>query len=176
MGVDIYATHNIAGTLTPFAAAVGEGFAAAAKAIGSGKQHLVSAYRRWSYLQSAVAMTVIIALLCAFSPWIGQLYTNNSRVIHLLFVILAIDTVSQPFMSSVVVDAAAIQVGGNTKFPMFVTIIGVWCVRALGVYIFAWRMGLGLPAVWASIALDNMLRSAIFAQYRKRRNLVRKIF
>ncbi|ASR47316.1 hypothetical protein B4V02_11775 [Paenibacillus kribbensis] len=75
MGVETYAAHNIAGTLTVFASTVGSGFAIAAsvtigQAIGSKNDSAVQSYRRWSYIQSAVSMTVITALLCIFSPWI----------------------------------------------------------------------------------------------------------
>jgi putative MATE family efflux protein len=177
MGIDVYATHNIAGTLTTFASTIGSGFATAAtatigQAIGSGNNEEVRAYRHWSYIQAAVSMTVMTALLCLFSPWLGLLFTHNANVIHLLFIILAIDTFSQPFLASSLVDTSAIQAGGNTKYPMLVTTVGIWGIRTLGVYIFAWHFGFGLPAVWASIAVDNALRALLFARYRKRRNLI----
>lgn len=174
MGVEVYATHTIAGTITTFASTVGSGFATAAtatigQAIGSGDVSKVRSYRRWSYIQSAVAMTAVTALLCLFSPWIGLLFTHNARVIHLLFVILAIDTCSQPFLAAVLVDTSAIQAGGNSTFPMVTTMIGIWAIRTLGVYLFAWRFSLGLPAVWVCIALDNALRAGLFLWYRRTR-------
>ncbi|SDN05321.1 MatE protein [Paenibacillus sp. yr247] len=54
MGVDVYAAHNIAGTLTVFASTIGSGFAIAAsvtigQAIGSKNNSDVQSYRRWSY-------------------------------------------------------------------------------------------------------------------------------
>ncbi|UOF89586.1 MATE family efflux transporter [Fodinisporobacter ferrooxydans] len=177
MGVEVYATHNIAGTLTTFAFTIGNGFATAAtatigQAIGSGDASEVRLYRRWSYIQSAIAMTIVTALLCLLSPWIGLFFTQNQNVIHLLTVILAIDTFSQPFLAAVLVDTAAIQAGGNSQYPMLVTTIGIWVIRTLGVYIFAWRLGFGLPAVWVSIAFDNALRAGLFYWYRKRKNWV----
>jgi len=48
--------------------------------------------------------------------------------------------------------------------------IGIWGIRTLGVYIFAWKLGLGLPAVWTSIALDNAFRTGLFAWYRKKKS------
>lgn len=177
MGVDVYATHNIAGSLTTFASTIGSGFATAAsatigQAIGSGYQEEIGAYRHWTYIQAAVSMTLVTALLCLLSPWVGLLFTHNSDVIHLLFIILAIDTFSQPFLASSLVDTSAIQAGGNTKYPMIVTTVGIWGVRTLGVYIFAWHFGFGLPAVWVSIAVDNALRAILFARYRKKRKLI----
>ncbi|UPM52593.1 MATE family efflux transporter [Gottfriedia acidiceleris] len=180
MGVEVYATHNIAGTLTTFASTIGAGFAIAAstligQAIGENKLSDVREYRKWSYIQSAISMTVVTAILAVFSPWIGQLFTHNEKVIHLLKIILFIDLISQPFLASVLVDTSVVQAGGNSKFPMFVTMIGIWVVRTLGVYVFAWKLGFGLPAVWISIAADNALRAGLFVLYRKRRHVIRDL-
>ncbi len=181
MGVDVYATHNIAGTITSFASTIGGGFATAAtatigQAIGSGgNESDVRTYRRWSYIESALAMTGMTILLWLASPFIGLIYTHSPRVLHLLFIILGIDIISQPFLAAVLVDTSAIQAGGNSKFPMMTTMIGIWGVRTLGVYVFAWRLGLGLPAVWACIAADNALRSGLFLWYRRTKPWVRKL-
>lgn len=180
MGTEVYATHNIAGTLTTFAFTVGGGFAVAAstligQAIGEKNYSDVEEYRKWSYIQSAVSMTVITAILAFTSPWIGSIFTQNKTVIHLLGIILLIDTFSQPFLASVTVDTSVVQAGGNSKFPMVVTMIGIWGVRTLGVYLFAWKLGLGLPAVWVSIAADNAMRAGLFAWYRKKKNVIRDL-
>ncbi|MDC3412874.1 MATE family efflux transporter [Aquibacillus sp. 3ASR75-11] len=178
MGTETYATHNIAGTLTTFSYTIGGGFAIAAttligQSIGEDNIKEVKEYRKWSYLQSAFFMTVVTALLALFSPWIGRLFTDNSTVISLLTVILLIDTIAQPFLASVLVDTSAVQAGGNSSFPMIVTMIGIWGVRTLGVYFFAWKLGFGLPAVWISIAADNALRAILFSWYRRKKVVVR---
>jgi Na+-driven multidrug efflux pump len=180
MGTAAYATHNIAGSLTTFASTIAGGFAVAAsaligQAIGEGKIEDVKDYRRWSYIQSALSMTLITALLAILSPWVGQLYTHNGTVFHLLMIVLIIDTLSQPFLASVTVDTAVVQAGGNSQFPMVVTFIGIWVVRTLGVYIFAWKLGFGLPAVWMSIAADNALRSGLFLWYRKKKHVIKNL-
>lgn len=180
MGTAAYATHNIAGTITTFAYTIGGGFAIAAstligQAIGGGNLDDVKIYRRWSYIQSAVSMTLMTALLAILSPWVGQLFTHNVTVIHLLMVILFIDSISQPFLASVLVDTSVVNAGGDSKFPMLVTFIGIWVIRTLGVYIFAWKLGFGLPAVWISIASDNALRAALFLWYRKKRQVIKNL-
>ncbi|WP_141432580.1 MATE family efflux transporter [Bacillus sp. 03113] len=180
MGVEVYATHNIAGTLTVFAYTIGGGFAIAAttcigQAIGEKNLSDIKEYRKWSYIQTATSMTLITGILAATSPWIGKLFTTNGSVIHLLMIILIIDMISQPFLASVLIDTSVIQAGGNSTFPMIVTMIGIWGVRTIGVYLFAWKLGFGLPAVWISIAMDNALRAGLFSWYRKNKQLVRKL-
>ena len=180
MGTESYAAHNIAGTLTTFAYTVGGGFAIAAstligQAIGEKNMNDVKEYRKWSYIQSAISMTLITAVLAFSSPWIGKLFTTDVTVLHLLLIVLMIDMVSQPFLASVLVDTSVVQAGGNSTFPMIVTIIGIWVVRTLGVYLFAWKLGYGLPAVWISIAADNALRAGLFVWYRKKRKVVKDL-
>lgn len=180
MGTESYAAHNIAGTLTTFAYTVGGGFAIGAstligQAIGEKNMVDVKEYRKWSYIQSAISMTLITAVLAFSSPWIGKLFTTDVTVLHLLMIVLMIDMVSQPFLASVLVDTSAVQAGGNSTFPMIVTIIGIWVVRTLGVYLFAWKLGYGLPAVWISIAADNALRAGLFVWYRKKRNVIKDL-
>lgn len=180
MGVEVYATHNIAGTLTTFAYTIGGGFAVAAstligQAIGEKNILDIKEYRKWSYIQSAILMTIVTAILAGTSPWLGKLFTNNETVIHLLTIILLIDMVSQPFLASVLVDTSVVQAGGNSSFPMIVTMIGIWVVRTLGVYIFAWKLGFGLSAVWLCIAADNALRAGLFVWYRKTRDVIRDL-
>jgi Na+-driven multidrug efflux pump len=41
--------------------------------------------------------------------------------------------------------------------------------------LFAWKLGLGLPAVWISIAADNAMRAGLFAWYRKKKNVIRDL-
>lgn len=180
METESYAAHNIAGTLTTFAYTVGGGFAIAASTLigqAIGEKNMVDAkeYRKWSYIQSAISMTLITAVLAFSSPWIGKLFTTDATVLHLLLIVLMIDMVSQPFLASVLVDTSAVQAGGNSTFPMIVTIIGIWVVRTLGVYLFAWKLGYGLSAVWISIAADNALRAGLFVWYRKKKNVIKDL-
>ena len=175
MGTESYAAHNIAGTFTTFASTVGGGFAIAAstligQAIGEKNEENVKEYRKWSYIQSAISMTIITAILAFSSPWLGKFFTSDTTVLHLLMIVLLIDTVSQPFLAYVLVDTSAVQAGGNSTFPMLVTFIGIWGIRTLGVYLFAWKLHFGLPAVWGSIAADNALRAGLFVWHRSKRN------
>lgn len=180
MGVEAYAAHNIAGTITAFASTIGTGFAAAATAligrsIGEGDADKANEYLRWTYRYSAIFMTAASLLLFAASPWLGKSFTSSGQVIGLLVIVLGIDVLSQPFLASVLVNTSAIQAGGNTVYPMMVTAVGMWGVRTLGVYLFGVAAGLGLPAVWASIAMDNMLRALLFRLYKRKGNWIQSL-
>jgi putative MATE family efflux protein len=180
MGVEAYGAHNIAGSLTTFASTIGSGFSVAAtaligQAIGEGRPEQAMRYRKATYRLAAVSMTGVSLLLCVTSPWTSHLFTSNATVSVLLTTVLAIDTLSQPFLAAVLVDTSVIQVGGNTLYPMVVTAAGMWGIRTLGVYVFGVQAGFGLPAVWVSIAADNAFRTLLFWLYRRRENWVKSI-
>lgn len=180
MGVEVYAAHNIAGTVTTFAYTIGTGFSVAATAligrsIGEGDLEKANHYRHWTYIYSSISMTLVTIILFLSSPWLGLAFTENQYVISLLMIALGIDIVSQPFLASVLVNTAAIQAGGNTLYPMFVTAAGMWGIRTIGVYLFGVVVGLGLPAVWISIAADNMFRALLFFQYRRKGKWVKEL-
>jgi Na+-driven multidrug efflux pump len=44
---------------------------------------------------------------------------------------------------------------------MWTTLVGIWGVRTVGVYLLGVRWGLGLVGVWLAILLDNYLRAAV---------------
>ncbi|MBT2729606.1 hypothetical protein J7E63_22235 [Bacillus sp. ISL-75] len=63
---------------------------------------------------------------------------------------------------------ATLQAGGDTKFPMYMTAIGIWAIRTVGIYVLGVYFGLGLIGVWISIAIDNYVRAIfLILRYRK---------
>ena len=88
-------------------------------------------------------------------------------VIGLISVVLGIDTITQPATAIVASLTATLQAGGDTKYPMYMTAIGIWAIRTVGVYVLGVYFGFGLIGVWTSIALDNYIR-AIFLIFRYR--------
>ena len=55
----------------------------------------------------------------------------------------------------------ALQGAGDTKFPMYTTLIGIWGIRVCVGYAFAVYLGLGRFGVWLAYGLDVILRSIL---------------
>lgn len=64
-----------------------------------------------------------------------------------------------------VIMAGALQGLGDTKTPLYATLIGMWGVRVLGVYGLASYLDLGILGIWLAILLDLLLR-AVFLSLR----------
>lgn len=170
MGTEVYAAHTLAGNFTIFASVIGTGFATATttlvgKSIGSGNIDDVKRYSFSSIKLMTFFMTVTLLITFLLSKQISPIFTANAVVIGLITVVLGIDTITQPATAIVSSLTATLQAGGDTKFPMYMTAIGIWAIRTVGVYILGVYFGFGLVGVWISIAIDNYIR-AIFLIYR----------
>lgn len=78
---------------------------------------------------------------------------------------LKIDGFIQPVLAISLILAGALQGMGDTKTPLYSTIIGMWGIRVVGVFLLGQYLGLGNASVWLSILIDLAIR-AIFLSYR----------
>lgn len=115
-------------------------------------------------------MTGLALLAWGASFWGAGLFTGDRRVVGLMVLVLGIDVLTQPATGVVTALTATLQAGGDTRFPMWTTLVGIWGVRTVGVYLLGVRWGLGLAGVWLAILLDNYLRAvALSLRYRSGR-------
>ena len=80
---------------------------------------------------------------------------------NLVVTVLRIIAIFQPFLSITLVISSALQGAGDTKLPMYSTLIGIWGIRVLFGYIFAVKFNLGLVGIWLAYSLDIVVRSII---------------
>ncbi|AUO14737.1 MATE family efflux transporter (plasmid) [Priestia megaterium] len=172
MGTDIYAAHTLTGNFTIFSSVIGTGLAVATttligKHLGSNELEEVKKYGRISVITTSVVMTGVLLLVWIISPYFATLFTSDTKVITLITTVLLIDVIAQPATGIVTSLTAILQAGGDTKFPMYVTAVGIWGIRTLGVYLLGVHFQFGLVGAWAAIAIDNYFRAFIlYMRYR----------
>jgi len=175
LGTNVYAAHTLTGNFTLFASVAGTGFAAATSArvgqsLGAGDGVRAKTYFGAALRVSSLLMTALALLAWVASFWGAHLFTTNTQVVGLMVLALGIDVLTQPATGVVTALTATLQAGGDTRFPMWTTLIGIWGVRTVGVYVLGVRLGLGLGGVWLAIGLDNYLRAlALWWRYRSGR-------
>ncbi|WP_442600066.1 MATE family efflux transporter [Neobacillus sp. D3-1R] len=166
MGTEVYAAHTLAGNFTIFASVIGTGFATATttlvgKSIGAGDIESAKKYSVSSIKLLIVSMTFMLFIVYLSSPLVSPIFTKNSIVIGLITSVLLIDVITQPATAIVTSLTATLQAGGDTKYPMYITAIGIWTIRTVGVYILGVYFHLGLVGVWISIGIDNYIRAIL---------------
>ncbi|QLG13428.1 MATE family efflux transporter (plasmid) [Deinococcus sp. D7000] len=166
LGTQVYAAHTLTGNFTLFASVAGTGLAAATSArvgqrLGAGEEGAAQRYARTGVWVAAGLMTGLALLAWTAAFWGAHLFTGQAQVVTLMVLALGIDVLTQPATGVVTALTATLQAGGDTRFPMWTTLIGIWGVRTVGVYLLGVRWGLGLAGVWLAIRLDNYLRAAV---------------
>ncbi|HEM5979553.1 TPA: MATE family efflux transporter [Streptococcus suis] len=170
LGTTVYASHMIAGNIESFTYMPAYGLAtAAAVLIG---QALVKGdiltVRRVAFLSSAygVAIMFLLGTILFFgAPSFALLFTKDLEAVHQVVTALRIDAFNQPGLAVSLNMAGALQGLGDTKSPLYSTVIGMWGLRVVGAIVLGQMFGLGIAGVWLSILIDLLLR-AIFLTWR----------
>lgn len=170
LGTSSYVAHNIAGTIESYSylPAIGFGVAAATlvgQNLGANNLKQAKLYGLISNLLSTIVMVLMGAFFFIAAPTLASLFTDDAEIQLLVVNVLRIIALFQPFLSITNVISSALQGAGDTKFPMYSTLIGVWGIRVIFGYVFAIIFNLGLIGIWLAYSLDITLR-AILLMYR----------
>ncbi len=166
LGTKAFAAHQIAGNIEVFSYMIGYGFATAAtilvgQKIGAGKLDEAKEYAKLSTYLSFAAMSILGAMLFFLGDWAGSYFTDDQKVIGNIGTALKISGIFQPFLAVLLVLTGAYQGANNTKFPMYLTGVGMWAIRTVLVYLLGIRSAWGLAGVWLAIGIDIAIRAAV---------------
>lgn len=113
-----------------------------------------------------VISTIVIVAACfpvfLFSGPIIQLFTNDPQVAALGTRTLQIAAATELFFSFSVVASGICRGAGDVKFPLAVSLIGMWGFRIGLVWLAVNVLKLGVSGVWIAIAVDCFVRSCLF--------------
>lgn len=175
IGTEAYAAHNIAGSIESLSYMPAYGFAIAASTLvgqnlGANQPEQAEHFGLLSNRLGTVFMIGVGILFFIFARPLGLLFTNNEVVLQQVVTVLRIIALVQPALCITQVITAALQGAGDTKFPMYSTLIGIWGIRVLGIYFLGLVLKLGLIGVWISVAADLVLRGILLMlRFRKGR-------
>ncbi|HEP1825387.1 TPA: MATE family efflux transporter [Streptococcus suis] len=164
LGTTVYASHMIAGNIESFTYMPAYGLATAVavligQALGKGD---ILTVRRVAFLSSAygVATMSLLGIVLFFgAPSFALLFTKDLEAVRQVVTALRIDAFNQPGLAVSLIMAGALQGLGDTKSPLYSTMIGMWGLRVLGVVVLGQVLGLGIAGVWLSILIDLLLRA-----------------
>lgn len=166
IGTKAYAAHNIAGTIEAYSYLPGMGFGVAAATLvgqhlGAKNPEEAKEFGLISNILATIFMIFMGVVFYVFAPFLAGIFSKDPQVISLVVKVLRIIALFQPFLCMTLVITSALQGAGDTKFPMYSTLFGIWGIRVLGVYILGIKLNLGLVGVWLAYALDITVRGTI---------------
>ncbi len=167
LGTTAYAAHHLAIMAESVSFMPGFGFSMAAttlvgQGLGAKDPELSEkcAYETWRLGLGVMSFMGVIFFV--FPYQFMSLLTHEPEVITLGAMCLRIVALAQPPFATAIVLSGAIRGAGDTKFPMYASIVGVWVIRLslallLGVY-----LEMGLFGVWLAMATDLYARGILF--------------
>ncbi|MDY3373146.1 MAG: MATE family efflux transporter [Terrisporobacter othiniensis] len=164
IGVSAYVAHNIAGNIESYTYIPALGFGVATATLvgitlGEGDSEKSKEIVYLADVITTICMVVIGILLFIFAPQIVTIFTNTKEVQIMVVNVLRLIALFQCFIAITQIFTSALQGAGDTKFPMYATLIGIWGVRVGIGYFLGVIMNMGLFGVWIAYALDITVRA-----------------
>lgn len=173
LGTVAVASQSLAATAESLSFMPGFAFSTAVttlfgQSLGARRQDMAQGYLFKTIKLSSVVMAIMTCVLFFGSAFIMGIFTPDPEVIKhgsVLLKILAIIQIPQTIAFCI---NGALQGAGDTKTPLYISLISMWGIRVLGVIIFVRFLGFGLYTVCVCMCLDSAMRCvlAIFA-YKK---------
>jgi putative MATE family efflux protein len=167
MGTVAIAANTIGMSIMSLCITLGYGFNLTAvtlvgQALGAGNPQEAEKDTKEVLKINMLFMVVMSAIIIVFAPQLFSLYSNDQEVISCGVELIRIYAFSQPFLAIVQVLSGSLRGGGDTKYPMIATFIGVWLFRLLFGYLLGVLFGMGISGVWIAMTIDLALRALLF--------------
>jgi len=111
-----------------------------------------------------LSIGVFMAAIFLFAgKYIAMLYTNDMNVVLVSALVLKIYAFAQPAQSTQFILAGGLRGGGDTKYPLYSTAVGMWLGRVVLGWFFVNVVHLGLAGAWLGMAMDQLARGFLIS-------------
>ena len=113
----------------------------------------------------ALLMIISGGLLFIFAPQLMSLFSKDRAVIGLGSTVLRMVAVSEPIYGVPIVIEGIMQGLGKTVVPFVFSVLGMWCVRIAGTFVFTQLLSGGLIEAWGCMIGHNFTLFVMFVAY-----------
>lgn len=160
------AAHRVAISIESVSFMPAAGFQVAASTVvgqclGARKPDLAEKGAKIANTMAMLFCSSIGIVLLAFPEAIVKLFNPDPAVVKIGALCLRIAAVAQPLLAMSMTLAGALRGAGDTKSPMYVAWLGMWCIRVPLVHLTIKFFGMGLEGAWLTMNVDWLVRSVI---------------
>ena len=132
-----------------------------AQNLGAGDKERAFKQGAWSTWMSVAVMCTASAIMFALAPNIIDLFSNDAAVIALGARVLRIEAFAEPFFAIATVIAGVLRGAGDTRWPFYISLAGMWLMRVPIAFVLIRLFGWGLEAIWVGMAVDLFVRGVL---------------
>lgn len=161
-----FAAHQIAIQIESMSFMPGFGFSVAAMTLvgqylGKGMPHRAIQFAWLTNKIAWLSMTVAGVVIFIFAKQLTTLFIDDPQVIYWGTLCVMIAVLEQPTLAVCFVLGGALRGAGDTRWPMYITTMGVWLIRLPLAYLFISVWGSDITAAWYITAVDFLIRGAV---------------
>ena len=168
-GTDPVSAYLIGVRILAFSFVPGIGYAQAGSTLVG--QHLGAgdpdgaARSGWRATGGAVVVMGSVGLLIILTaPWIAQIFgAAGQNTVDLTVIFIYILGAVQPLMAMEFALGGSLRGAGDTRFPLFVILTGLFGVRLVSAYIVAGVLGGSVVAVWCCLLADYAVKATMLS-------------
>lgn len=163
LGTVAYAAHQITINAESLGYTPAQALGAASTTIvgqnlGASQPQMAERGARETMRMAIIFMSCVTLIVVVFAVPILKMYTSDQRVIDIGVFIMRLYAFALPAMGVYFVLVGGLRGAGDTRFPLLISIIGIWCVRLVLGNLLAVRLGLGLNGAWVAMVADQWIR------------------
>ncbi len=160
-----------------FAMAIGHGASITiGHLIGRARNRAAFSLEKYA-IRRALAVSIGMSLLTAlFGKQIFSFLSPNPEVIRMGVLVLWIDVVLEIGRAVNITSVNSLIASGDVFFPFWTGVIVMWGVATLLSYVLGVHLGWGLVGIWLAMALDELIRAAVFERRWRSRKWQNKAF
>lgn len=161
-----YAAHSVGLMIEAVAFLPGIGFAQAATTLvgqnlGARLPHMAKKYSNQALIIGLIIMGFLGVTYWVFPGIWMRIFSNDAGVIEYGILFCKFAAVLQIPLAATMILAGSLRGAGQTRWVMYVTIIGTWFVRVPVAYLFGNYYGYGIFFIWLAMPLDWTVRAIL---------------
>lgn len=166
VGTVQFAAHQIAVQAESISFMPGFGFSVAVMTLtgihlGRGLPHRAEQYVWLTNKMALAGMAAMSVIFIVFARPLTGLFIDDPAVLRWSTICVMIAALEQPTIAITYVLAGALRGAGDTRWPMYVTTLGVWVARIPLVYLLIVVLRCDITVAWLVTAGDFLIRSVV---------------
>lgn len=166
LGTVVFAAHQISINILSLSFTAGMAFGMSAsvligQSLGAGNYKLAEEYGKEVRFLGTLVSSAMGVVLLIFTEEIIGFYSSDAEVIKNASMVLRMIAFIQPFQAAQLILAGGLRGAGDTKWPLYSTMAGIWGIRISLAYFFIYVMKAGLVGAWLGICIDQIIRYII---------------
>lgn len=159
MGTNALAAHHLAVQAESLSYLPAFGFSVAAttlvgQAVGAGLKEDARRFGNIAARMGLICMILTGTTLFFGSRYLILFFTPDQEVVALGSMLLKIVAFAQPMQAFFIIYSGALRGAGDSRWPFYINLVGVWGIRIASACFFTFVLKLGLGWVWVAMLMD----------------------